>query len=190
MEVGGAEGDLRRGTARLPPTAPVRHSASVRPLIDAELANWIVRGGPTITVASRDEQNRPSLGQAIGCKLDDERRRLTLFLLEARNQSVIADFRRVGAAAVVFTNSFSTRSLQLKTSEVREVAFSPADHERVTAYIGAVALEFANHGVPDGYVRALLVREPGPILAFELTPEIAFDQTPGPRAGSPVEEGS
>ena len=62
-------------------------------VINAEQAAWISQGGPTITIASRSPSFAPSLGQGIGCRIDAERERFTIFLLEPRNLQVIEDLR-------------------------------------------------------------------------------------------------
>lgn len=155
-------------------------------VIDAEQATWMVQAGPSITIASCNESLRPSLGQGLGCRVEAGRERITVFLLEPRNLDLVADLRAGRAFAVVFTHSSSLRSVQLKAVSAREVPLQPGDQERIVAYTGAVALQWATTGVPEILAQTLLCRSPGTLLAFEFTPHVAFDQTPGPRAGTPL----
>jgi len=163
----------------------VRYSAGMTTVIDAKQADWMVQGGPSITLASSSAAG-PSLGQGIGCRVDSARERITVFLVEPRNLGLVADLRAGRPAAVVFTHSPSLSSLQLKAETAREVPLQPGDSERIAAYIGSVALQWSAIGAPEAFTHVLLARGPGAILAFELTPYVAFDQAPGPRAGTPL----
>jgi hypothetical protein len=154
-------------------------------VIDAQQADWMVQGGPSITLASSSAAG-PSLGQGIGCRVDGSRQLLTVFLVEPRNLALLADLRAGRPVAVVFTHSASLSSLQLKAETAREVPLQPGDSERITAYIGSVVLQWSAFGTPESFTLALLARGPGAIVAFELVPYVAFDQTPGPRAGTPL----
>jgi hypothetical protein len=151
-----------------------------------EQARWMMLGAPTITLASRNQALRPSLGQAVSCRFDEQRTQLTLLLCEGRNGQVLADVRAGAPLSVVFTHSPTTRSLPLKAPRAREVPLREGDRELVAAYVGSVSADWNQYGVPDTFVRTLLAREPGPLLALELSPRAAFDQTPGPHAGAPL----
>ena len=151
--------------------------------LDAEQVRWILYGGTTVTVASRNAALRPSIGQALGCRAEAGSSRLTVFLLASRNRAVIADLRAGWPVAVVVTRSSTTRSLQLKAPDATEVPMTDADHDRVRDYVEIVVREWSQNGAPPEFTRTLLTRGPGPILAFEIVMAAAFDQTPGPRAG-------
>lgn len=153
-------------------------------VLSHEQACWILQEAVTLTIASADAERRPSIAQAIGCRILDERRRVRLLLLEPRNRIVVADLRAGRPVALLFTHGFSLRSLQLKAAGGIEQPVTPADHDCINAYIGSMHAQWPVHGVPIAYLDAMLPREPGPLLAFEFVPESAFDQTPGPRAGT------
>jgi hypothetical protein len=156
-------------------------------VLDRDHALWMVQGAASILVASRSESLEPSLGQGLGCRIAADLAAVTVLLLEAQNESLVADLRRCGIIAVSFTNSASTRSLQLKGSDANIVPLESADGERMTTHAGALAREWGASGQPEAFTRALLFREPSAvILAIRFTPYVAFDQTPGPRAGMPL----
>jgi hypothetical protein len=158
----------------------------VDPVINAEQAAWMIQGAASILIAGRDADNRPSLAQAMGSRISADRRTLVVFLLAGQAATVLRDLRANGCAAVTFTNSRSTRSLQLKANGAREVPLAPGDDERSTAHVGALIREWTGSGLPEPVARALLARRDGPLVAIELVPHVAFDQTPGPRAGTPL----
>lgn len=156
-----------------------------RAIVDAEQAAWITQGAVSVSVASRDASLRPSIGQAHGCRVAPTRERVTVFLHEPSNRALVVDLRSSGIAAVVFTHSASTRSLQVKARDAREVPLLPGDHDRIAAHVGALARQWATQGMPEPWTRALFDPRGGAIVAFELEPYVAFEQTPGPRAGTP-----
>lgn len=135
-----------------------------------------------MTVASSDSAGGPSLGQGIGVRIDEAGTRIRLFMVEARSQAVVNDLRAGRPVAVVFTHSPSLRSLQVKAPNATEVPLEPGDHEHIAAYVDAVVRGWVY--APEPFVRTLLATGPGPIVAFELEPNAAFDQTPGPKAGA------
>jgi hypothetical protein len=155
-------------------------------VISAEQAAWMVQAGPSITIASCNETGGPSVAQGLGCRVDAAREQVTVFMLESRSLDVIADLRAGRAAAVVFTHGGSLRSIQLKATSARVIPLAPGDQERIVAYTGAVALQWSMTGTPEIVAQTVLCRGPGTLLAFEFTPHVAFDQTPGPRAGTPL----
>lgn len=147
----------------------------------------MLQGAASILIASSSESRRPSLGQGLGCRIAADLGTVTVLLLEEQNPALVSDLRRSGAIAVVFTNSRSTRALQLKGRDAKEVPLEPGDGERMTAHAGALAREWSGNGQPEAFTRALLGRPPGAtVLAYQFTPYVAFDQTPGPRAGTPI----
>jgi len=152
----------------------------VAPVLDEEQARWLLEAAPSITVASCDAAGIPSLGQGIGCRI--EAGRVRVYMVEARNRAVIADLRAGRPVAVVFTHSPTLRSLQLKARRAEEVPLEPGDGGRIEAYVNGVAQAWVY--APEPFVRTLLATGPGPMLAFELDPTAAFDQTPGPQAGA------
>lgn len=112
---------------------------------------------------------------------------MRVFAVEARNRAAVADLRGGRPIAVVFTHSPTLRSLQLKAVRAVEVALEPGDREHIDAYVNAVVKAWVY--APEPFVRTLLATGPGPILAFELEPTAAFDQTPGPQAGAALPGG-
>jgi hypothetical protein len=151
-------------------------------VIDDEQAQWLAQGAPSITLASCDASGAPSLGQGICCRVASEPTRVRVFLVEARNRALIADLRAGRPIAVVFTHSPTLRSLQLKARRADEVSVEPSDHVLMSTYVDSVVQAWSY--APEPMVRALLATGPGPIIAFELQPSSAFDQTPGPQAGA------
>lgn len=154
--------------------------------LNEEQVRWILHGGPTLAVASRSASLRPSIGQAIGCRLEAGSSRFAFFLLVPRNRDVVIDLRAGREVAVVITRGSTTRSLQIKSKCAREVPVTPTDEAHISSYLETVVREWAQDGTPPAFTRAVMVTGPGPVVAFEMEMMVAFDQTPGPRAGAPL----
>lgn len=154
----------------------------VTAVLDHEQARWLHEEASSIAVASSDANGTPSLGQGIGMRIEAQGARIRVFMVLARSRGLVADLRAGRPIAVVFTHSPTLRSLQIKAERASEVPLEPGDRERIDRYVDAVAKAWVY--APAGFVRTLLATEPGPIVAFELEPSSAFDQTPGPKAGA------
>jgi hypothetical protein len=158
-------------------------------VVNEDQVAWMQSGVCSVVVASHDAQNRPSIALAFGCRLSSDRGRVTVFLLELQSHTVLADLRAGRAVSVLFTQSLTTRALQLKASSAREVPLEAGDTAMLDRFALALEQEWSPAAVP-GFTLALMSREGDTLVAFELTPEQAFDQTPGPRAGAPLEAAS
>jgi hypothetical protein len=155
------------------------------PLLDAGHAAFVT-GGVSIIAASTDAANVPSVERAIGCKVSADRRRVTIFVAASSARALVADIRRAGRVAVVFSDPPTHRALQLKGTDAEVVRVQPADHRVVAAYRAAFAAAIGSIGHPPELARAALACPPDEVVAIAFTPAAAFVQTPGPRAGAPV----
>ena len=158
-------------------------------LVNEEQVAWMQSGVCSVIVASHDAKNRPSIGLAFGCRLSPDCAKVTVFLLEGQSHALLADLRAGRAVSVLFTQSVTTRALQLKAAAAREVPLQAADPAMLDRFALALEAEWSQAALP-GFTLALMSREGDTLVAFELTPEQAFDQTPGPRAGAPLEVAS
>lgn len=153
--------------------------------LDPELAAF-VQGAVGIVVASRDATLLPSVGRAVGCRIDPDRRALTILLAASQNAALLDDIRRHRTIAVVFSEPSSHRTVQLKGRDATECAPVDEDLRAVAAYVEAFDAELARVGFGEGYARALLAHQPGDLVAVRFSAGQGFLQTPGPRAGEPL----
>jgi hypothetical protein len=160
-------------------------STAGEPLLDAEHAAFI-QGGVSVVVGARDTGNVPRLARAIGCRVADDRRRVTVYLSAFQAATLLAAIRAQGAIAVAFNQPSTHRAYQLKGTDAEVVPLDRADIERARAYIDAFVVDIALLGYAAQNGRALLWFDPSELTGVTFTPTAAFDQTPGPRAGVPV----
>lgn len=146
----------------------------------------LIRRRVSIIAASRDAQNRPHLMRAIGCRLSDDRAELTLFMSSRTSVEVLADIRRNGQIAVVFSSPTTNRTLQLKGRDATVVPLAPGDEALVERYVDDFADEIAELGFAPIVAHTLFSHQRDEMVAVRFTPEAGFEQTPGPAAGTAI----
>jgi hypothetical protein len=146
----------------------------------------IMARGVSVIVASRDAALRPSLMRAVGSRVEADGRDITLYLSRPQSRQLVQDLAATGHIAVVFSVPSTHRSVQLKASRV-EMRNADADDAPVLArYLASMENEVQQVGFAPPLTRAMLAHRLDDVVAVRFTPEQAFDQTPGPRAGTAI----
>jgi hypothetical protein len=99
---------------------------------------------------------------------------------------VLQDIAATGHVAVVFSEPASHRAVQLKSSRATLREAGPEDQPVLEAYLRAMEHAIQQVGFAPTVTRAMLAHRLEDVVAVRFTPEQAFDQTPGPRAGTPL----
>jgi hypothetical protein len=167
---------------------PVASRASQDPgagSLSAENAAFIQQG-VSVIIGGRDRDNAPTLVRGIGCRVDADRSRVTVFLPASQCPELLADVRENGRIAVVFCQPSTHRTIQLKGADATVVPLEPGDPERIAAQAAALGADITGVGYRQEFVRTLLAYAPEDVVAVAFTPAAAFRQTPGPDAGEPI----
>lgn len=158
-------------------------------LLRADHIAWFDRGISAI-VASRDEAHHPSLMRAVGTTISADGTRVTVYLNRRTSEQLLHDLANQRPIAVVFSEPSSNRTLQLKAGRVDHLRPAvAADTPLLQRYLQAMEGQLSKIGFPPPCTRTMLAHEPGDVVAVEFTPELAYDQTPGAQAGSPLASG-
>jgi hypothetical protein len=155
------------------------------PILD-ESHSAFVQGPVTIGIGSRNAANLPSLTRSIGCRVSEDRRRVTVFVMAGRAAALLRDLRAGGPIAAVFTRPSTHETIQLKGAGVTVAPLSEGDMLVVQAAREAITTELGCIGHNSRFVAAALFADPGQMAAVTFTPGAAFMQTPGPGAGRPL----
>lgn len=159
-------------------------STSNRPgLLSAEHLAMIDRGVSTI-VASHDASRRPSLMRAVGAAITPDGTRITVYLNRPASNQLLADLQATGQIAVVFSEPFSHQTVQVKACSVELRAAGPDDAPVLARYLASMEHELGRIGFGPNYTRIMLGHQLDDVVAVSFSPEQAFDQTPGPKAGA------
>lgn len=152
-------------------------------LLSAEHIALIDSGVSTI-VASRNAQHQPSLMRAVGASITPQGDRITVYLNRAASMQLLADLQATGHIAVVFSEPSTHRTVQVKASRVQLRDALATDNELLQRYLNAMEIQLERVGFGPHYTRIMLAHRPQDVVAVSFTPEQAYDQTPGPRAGA------
>jgi hypothetical protein len=160
--------------------------AAAVPQLDAAHAEFI-QGGVSVIVASRDAARVPDAVRGCGCRVSRDRRRVTVLLDRVRAGALLDDLGANGMIAVVFSQPSTHRTIQLKGTDAVLVATRPADRALAAAHREDWIGELMRIGYSREFAEAFWGPLPAALAAVAFTPTAAFQQTPGPAAGQPLE---
>ncbi len=152
------------------------------PLLDEAHADFI-QHHVAINVASCDADNMPTLARALGCRVSQDRQRVTVFLAASRSETLLNCLRARRRIAVVCSRPSTHQTLQLKGSDAAIVPVDESDHVLIAAYCESIVTELRNIGFLENYIRAVFSAPGDDVVAVAFTPDAAFVATPGPGAG-------
>ncbi|MGE5338810.1 MAG: hypothetical protein ACM3PU_13355 [Gemmatimonadota bacterium] len=156
--------------------------------LDERHAEFILRPHTSVAVASRAANNVPSLFKAAACRVSPDRRRVTLYVDQQLAASVLRDLRAGSPVAAVFTEPGTHRSIQLKGERADIGSATPADREYARERIESVVVHLTALRYPEAGVRCYFHFVPEQLIAVSFTPTAAFEQTPGPGAGTRLDK--
>ena len=110
-----------------------------------------------------------------------------MFVASLQCDILLQDIGATGAVAVVFSQPSTHRTIQLKGTDAIVEPLEAGDRDIMARQASAFAADIALLGYPFAIAHALLASEPSELVAISFTPSAAFIQTPGPRAGAPLQ---
>ena len=143
-------------------------------------------GGVSLHAASRDANNVAQLSRPLGCRISDDRTRVTVFLLASHSGAMLADYRANGQIAVVITLPSSHRTVQLKGTDAAIEPLQDGDPILIARHREKFVAELQGMGYHAALGEKLLAGRRGDVVAVSFTVTAAFIQTPGPSAGTPI----
>ena len=157
-------------------------NAAALTLSPAQIA--FITGDVTMYVAAADADLTPHIARGAGCRVDATGHRIAVLLSASRAADLLAAVRAQRTLAVVFTQPGNHTALQLKTHAADIVETEPDDIALLAAYRARIIAHIAPLGFTAETLRAVFTVAVDDIAAVHFTPHAAFDQTPGPNAGS------
>ena len=155
--------------------------------IDDELKAFL-ESGPSVIVGTRDVGLAPEITRAWGPRISEDRRSVSVCVPLATSAKTLDNLADNGRIALACALPTTVKSVQLKGTCIETSEPDAADLAAVEAHREAFAARNERIGVPRHMVETLWRREleTSPVLVkIRFVPEQAFDQTPGPDAGSP-----
>ncbi|SFP12428.1 hypothetical protein [Pseudomonas borbori] len=147
-----------------------------------------IESGVSISAASRDMRRVPSVSKVVGCRVAADRRQVTVLVDATQAGQLLQDVEGSKALAVVFCLPSSHRTLQLKGCDAHQVALAPGDAELAARHRDAFAADLLPLGYALPFARATHEFQVEQLRALCFTLSDLFEQTPGPNAGSRLEQ--
>ena len=156
---------------------------------DDGIDRTLAERGCALTVATVGPEGAPHASRAWGLTMTAATTSPVRLLLDAADAVTLANLARDGdhggRIAITGADVRTLRSFQLKGRVTALEAATEEDHEKADRYCDDF---FADIQVTDGTPRVLTERlRPARYVACTVEVDEAFDQTPGPHAGSPVQ---
>jgi hypothetical protein len=156
--------------------------------IDDQLKAFL-ESGVSVLVGTRDSGLNPEITRAWGVRVSKDRRSVRLCVPLATSRKTLENLDENGQIAVSFSLPTSYKTIQLKGHCIETVEPNTGDLRAVERHREAFCSLNEGLGVPrlllDSFWRAELASSPV-LVAIRFHPDQAFDQTPGPKAGSPL----
>jgi pyridoxamine 5'-phosphate oxidase-like protein len=155
--------------------------------IDDELKAFL-ESGPSVIVGTRDVGLAPEITRAWGPRVSEDRRSVSVCVPLATSAKTLDNLADNGRIALACALPTSVKSVQLKGTCIETSEPDAADLAAVEEHREVFAARNERIGVPRHMVETLWRREleTSPVLVkIRFVSEQAFDQTPGPDAGSP-----
>jgi hypothetical protein len=146
-----------------------------------------VQAGVSISLAASGQDRLPSMSRGMGCKVLDGGNKLGVFVRRTQASDLLENIRCSGKVANVFSLPSSNRTLQLKGVDAQVLSFDPADRPVIEKHIADFLLEVLPLGLLEDVVRTLFAYAVDDLVTVAYSPCAAFSQTPGPRAGAPLD---
>jgi hypothetical protein len=156
-------------------------------VLDAATVSFM-EGGCALIVGSVAPDGMPHASRGWGMDVLDADASQVRLLVDADDERLRVNLRAGGEVAVTCADVMTLSALQFKGRSAGEVPSAPTDPARVRRYTEAFYRDIEES---DGTPRAVVERlTPAVFVAVELVFDRAFDQTPGPSAGRPVDDAS
>lgn len=154
--------------------------AEERPPIPEDLVPF-VESGVSILVGTRDAGSRPYAMRAVGVKIHEGRRALTVYIPDVPGARSLANLRATKRIALTFTRPLDHRSIQVKGVVTAMRAASEEERSFLESYLEAWGEHVELVGLPRVLGSRLTY---WPATAVDVDLDAIFQQTPGPSAGA------
>lgn len=135
-------------------------------------------------MGTRNARLEPNGVRVIAVKVDDDREHLVAYLPASAAALVLADLEANGQAALAFARPADDRACQIKGERVGIRDAEPSELALVQEQWAGLLGQLQMVGIPPVATQGWTT---WPCVAVRLRVTAAFDQTPGPGAGSALE---
>ncbi len=163
-----------------------RRVFGVRNPLTEELAGFM-QSGISIILASVDDDGTPLPGRGHGCRVDPSGM-VRVTIIAQPHARLLNALSRGRPLAATFSRPEDHRSIQLKSGSAKPVDLEPADREAAHDQGAGLSDQLVLVGYDRAFSDAYVSCAQGDLAVIAFLPEQAFVQTPGPGAGTALEQ--
>ncbi len=145
------------------------------------LKGW-AGAGTSVLVGTVDADNIPTCCRGVAIATKDNFETVTVYIPAATGQETVANVATTRRIAVSLSRPLTHETIQIKGISRGVRLAAPGDEEYVRERLYAFADVLDAIGLPMRITRNMAH---WPAFAIEMSVEEVFDQTPGPKAGTP-----
>lgn len=145
----------------------------------------LAQGGACVILGACGAEGRPVVGIGFGARISADCR-IRAFLNRKPNERLLSAIEAGSGVAVTFTRAVDHASFQVKSNNATIAVADPDDLPEIARQCAVARDELNELGLPPQVATAFGTFDVGDLVAVEFMPTVAFIQTPGPGAGSPV----
>jgi len=151
-------------------------------MIDAQLAAFL-QEGLAIHIGTRNEALEPNGARAIALTVENDGLHVVVYVAKVAIKRLMPDLESNGHAAITFVRPVDERAGQLKGTFVSARAAKSNERALVMAQWDGFLRSLEAIGIPRTNLTEWVT---WPAVAVRLRTTALFDQTPGPKAGTPL----
>ena len=159
----------------------------LKPLVLTSDLVSFCQSGLSIIVASCEADGCPIGGPALACTIDTRNQTVRLVLPRKPNGPLLQAIAQGKGIAATFTLPSTHRSIQLKGPSAKICPLRADDKRHAADQSAGFVRELITIGYPEVFAQALCGYDARDLAALSFTPTQAFQQTPGPDAGSALQ---
>jgi hypothetical protein len=131
----------------------------------------------------------PSLCWGMAGRVLDDRLTVEAWVREDQARQFLADVRATGRVAAVFSEPFTNVAVQLKGRGASVRAATREDEAFLREHVGRMVAELARVNFGEAFARNFFEHPWTALAVVRFQAAEVFVQTPGPRAGQPLDAG-
>lgn len=153
-----------------------------RPLISDAFKEYL-ESGLSITLGTRDDEMNPDGARGYAVRVEEDRRRLTVFVYAKAAPAILANLEAHPEIALALDRPTDNRACQLKGIFRASRRGRAAERAEVERQVDGFLRDLEQIGIPrtmtDGWLH-------WPCVALTVDITEIYEQTPGPGAGEPM----
>lgn len=154
------------------------------PIILSPAQIAFIEGNVTMYAATAGDNVQPHVAKLCGIRVDPSTSTITTFLNAHNAGALLADIRAGHAIAVVFCEPGSEKAIQLKSERAEIAPLQRDDQQLMADYRERLIRHITPLGFSADMLGCFFASPLSEAVALQFIPSAAFDQTPGPKAGT------